>query len=326
MPLVVKPQTPDEGKTPAKPRFTRTRHSKKPPLPRLDHCLNCGEPATGRFCTHCGQENKDHTVALKPLLHDFLVEVVSWDSKLVQTLLLLVFRPGFLTNEYNAGRRVPYLSPLKLYLTVSVLFFLLLTWRNPVSLHAHLGLQIGLPGRGVHPSPERIGIGERSEPLSRSLADYEAYQKHLKSTDRDKPLERLFMRHAIRAGQNAQTFLNALLGDIPKMMFFLLPVFAVSLKMLYLRSHRLYGEHLIFLLHVHAFAFLLLTPLLLVHPDWLILSLCLVLCVYVAAALRAVYKQSWVKTLVKLPLLGIGYIFLLSLCIAGTTLVALWLL
>ncbi len=109
MPSTLEPQTPA-----GPPRFALPRRKKRPPRPRPDYCLNCGRAADGSFCAHCGQENKDHTVALRPLLSDLLAEVASWDSKLLRTLVPLVVRPGFLTNEYNAGRRIGYLSPLKL--------------------------------------------------------------------------------------------------------------------------------------------------------------------------------------------------------------------
>ena len=47
---------------------------------------------------------------------------------------------------------------------------------------------------------------------------------------------------------------------------------------------------------------------------------------YVLVAMRAVYRQNWIKTLVKFVLLSLGYLLLFSLCFLGTTLVALWLL
>lgn len=314
MPLAAHPRTPAKP-----PRFRLKGRPKKPPRARPDHCLNCGRPTDGNFCAHCGQENKDHTVALQPLLHDLLAEVVSWDSKLLRTMVPLVVRPGFLTNEYNAGRRVPYLSALKLYLTLSVLFFLGMTWKDPLAGSVRVG---GTP-LGTH---KMTVFGGKPQPLPHTEAEYEARQKRLPPADQDPAPARQIVRRVIRAGQNPQTFLKALLGDIPKMMFFLLPLFAVLLKLLYLRTRRLYVEHLVFLLHVHAFGFLALAPLLLPHTDWLTVLVCLVIPTYVFAALRVVYKQGWLKTGIKFSLLGLGYVFLLSLCIAGTALVALWLL
>ncbi len=276
----------------------------KPPKPPPTHCLNCGAAAMGKFCADCGQENKAHSISLGPLLSEGLTELASWDSKLLRTLVPLLIRPGFLTNEYNAGRRVPYLSPLKLYLTVSVLFFLLLSWKNP------LENAVVISSDGLHTS------------TSSSHTPAAAGTR----TNTNVLIEGAMARRLLRAKQNKTGFVSALLSDIPKMMFFLLPLFAVSLKLLYLRTKRLYVEHLTFLLHVHAFGFLLLAPLLLVHPHWLAGVVCVALLVYVLAAMRVVYKQGWPKTVVKFSLLSLGYSVLLALCFAGAALAALWLL
>lgn len=309
-PNTVKPKA---AAVPASDTPPRRKKRQKPPRP--DHCLNCGRAAEGNFCAHCGQEIKDHTVALQPLLADLLAEIVSWDSKLLRTVKALVFRPGFLTNEYNAGRRVPYLSPLKLYLTVSVLFFLVLSWKAPLNQFIIID-----PGDITMST----GSGKASLPVH-TLAEYTASQKTLPLGKQDSPVEALIVSRLLKAKQSPQGFASALLNDIPKMMFLVLPLFAVLLKLLYLRTKRLYVEHLIFLLHVHAFAFLILILLLLAHPKWLIGSVCLALAAYIAVALRVVYKQSWPKTLFKFSLLGFGYLLLLALCIAGTALTALWL-
>ena len=312
MPPVVEPQTPAKP-----PRFTLPHRKKKPPRPRPDCCLNCGRAADGNFCAYCGQENKDHTVALRPLLSDLLAEVASWDSKLLRTVAALLFRPGFLTNEYNAGRRIGYLSPLKLYLTVSVLFFLVVSWKAPLNQH-----NVVINSGGVS-----LSLGGRTPaPTSRTAAEYDARQKALPPARRDPPVAATMVHHLFKAKQSPQTFISAVIGDFPKMMFFLLPLFAVTLKLLYLRTKRLYVEHLVFLLHVHAFAFLVLTPLLLVPIVWRGLFVGLVLPVYFIAAMRAVYRQGWPKTLLKFCLLGLGYVILLAFCFAGTTIVALWLL
>jgi len=237
---------------------------------------------------------------------------------MLRTLVPLVIRPGFLTNEYNAGRRIGYLSPLKLYLTVSVLFFLALSWKAPLNKH-----NVAINTSGVSFGPAG---GKPSAPISRTAAEYDARQRALPPARRDPPLAATMIHHLFKAKQSPQAFVSALLRDIPKMMFFLLPLFALSLKLLYLRNKRLYVEHLVFLLHVHAFAFLALTPLLLTPPLWRGLFVGLALPVYVAAALRAVYKQGWPKTLLKFTLLGLGYVLLLALCFVGTTVVALLLL
>ncbi len=313
MPEVMEPRTPVKSS-----RFTLPRVKRGPPRPRPDHCLNCGHAAEGNFCAHCGQEHKDHAVALRPLVSDLLAEVVSWDSKLMRTLVPLVIRPGFLTSEYTAGRRVGYLSPLKLYLTVSVLFFLALSWKAPLNEHNVV----------INPTGVTVRAGGRTvaAPKSRTLEEYDANQRRKPLAERDPPLTATLIRHSFKAKQSPMTFVSALLADIPKMMFFLLPLFAMTLKLLYLRTKRLYVEHLVFLLHVHAFAFLFLTPLLMAPLVWRGLFAGLVLPVYFVLAMRAVYKQGWPKTLTKFVLLNLGYVILLAFCLAGTAVVALWLL
>lgn len=317
---------------PTRPKIGRKKK------PRPDHCLNCQAPAVGKFCAECGQEIKDHSVALGPLLSEGLSELASWDSKLFRTLVPLLFRPGFLTNQYNIGKRVPYLSPLKLYLTVSVLFFLLLSWQNPAAYlkaaPGRLNFSLAPTGLAADPDMQEVRTAQTQAAqtqaaevqMAASAEEYKAHQNALPPAKRDPAFARAMTVGAFKAKQSPQSFVSALIGDIPKMMFLLLPLFAVSLKLLYWRPKRLYVEHLIFLLHVHAFAFLILTPLLFLHPAWLAGSVAFALAAYVLAAMRVVYKQSWPATLFKSSLLGLGYITLLSLCISGTLLVALWLL
>ena len=91
-------------------------------------CPNCRERLLGEFCWRCGQEAADLHRPLRSLAADFFDEVLSLDSKLLRTLGPLLFRPGWLTREYLAGRRVPYVRPLKLYLLTALLAFGVLTF------------------------------------------------------------------------------------------------------------------------------------------------------------------------------------------------------
>jgi hypothetical protein len=88
-------------------------------------CGNCGTPLQGRFCHRCGQKDVDPTGTLHEFAHDAWHEFAHVDGKLLQTVRWLVTRPGGLTREVLAGRRTRYASPLRLYLTCSLLFFAL---------------------------------------------------------------------------------------------------------------------------------------------------------------------------------------------------------
>jgi hypothetical protein len=89
----------------------------------MTHCANCGAALHGSYCGACGQK----ATALNPTTHDFLHdlthELLHVDGKIFKSVRLLLTKPGFLTREHFEGRRARYISPIRLYLVFSVLFF-----------------------------------------------------------------------------------------------------------------------------------------------------------------------------------------------------------
>ncbi len=90
-------------------------------------CSNCSyafaETTVDNFCPNCGQENLDKNVSFGDLFSDFIGNYLSLDSKLFRTIPRLMFFPGFLTNAFNNGKRISYLTPIRIYLFMSVLYF-----------------------------------------------------------------------------------------------------------------------------------------------------------------------------------------------------------
>ena len=86
-------------------------------------CRNCGATLHGRFCHACGQKGIASRATVRDVLHEGLHELAHFDGKIFQTLKLLITKPGALTIEFLDGRRARYISPLRLYLTCSLLFF-----------------------------------------------------------------------------------------------------------------------------------------------------------------------------------------------------------
>ncbi|HWT14498.1 MAG TPA: DUF3667 domain-containing protein [Patescibacteria group bacterium] len=87
-------------------------------------CLNCGAPMHGDFCHQCGQPKKGMIRHLPGLIADFFDSVFNLDTRTVRTLGPLLVKPGFLSTEYFVGRRTRYVTPLRLYLFMSVIAFL----------------------------------------------------------------------------------------------------------------------------------------------------------------------------------------------------------
>ncbi|MFW5951264.1 MAG: DUF3667 domain-containing protein, partial [Gemmatimonadota bacterium] len=114
------------------------------------------------------------------------------------------------------------------------------------------------------------------------------------------------------------TVLETFLSYVPTMMFILLPVFAVVLKLLYVRRDRYYAEHFLFLLHVHSFVFMLATVMLLLRglaTLWIEALLGLWILIYIYIAMKRVYGQGWLKTFVKYSVLGWTYVWILAVSV-----------
>ncbi len=96
-------------------------------------CLNCGMPMNGdeNFCPQCGQKNDIRKPNFSIYFSNFFDNFFSFDSKIFNTLKVLLFKPGVLTREYVNGKRVRYVNPFKLLLNISIVYFILQNILNP---------------------------------------------------------------------------------------------------------------------------------------------------------------------------------------------------
>jgi hypothetical protein len=356
-----------------------------------ENCLNCGEVLTGQHCSHCGQPAKVRVLSLWGLTKDVIGDVLDVDSRVWRTLWPLAFRPGLLTQEFLRGRRARYTPPFRMYLVLSLVFFVLASFDDPGSEVAvqldeggtNIQLRAGgnapegtlVPGDtapaaepAAPPPPEPPAPKATLDAETRKLVDQIVKrvpadaQKELRTelettlaaatpeeraatarivTDpcgeetfkiEGAPFLKQYeprLRDACRKiVADQQSFGRALWNNIPKMMFIFLPLIAGVLSLLYIRSGRYYVEHLLFVVHFHAFFFLAgIVVLLLERVAELstgavasgfaavqgVVGGALTLYVpwYLLRAMRRVYAQSWWKTLPKYALLGIAYLFAL---------------
>ena len=104
----------------------RRRWFRGPAVERsLTKCENCETPLVGPYCAQCGQHAIDYRRSLMQVMIDAADSFFDWDTKFLRSLGILLLRPGRLTNDFNAGRRVRYMHPLRLYFLASIAFFLL---------------------------------------------------------------------------------------------------------------------------------------------------------------------------------------------------------
>lgn len=89
-------------------------------------CANCGAELHGSHCHACGQPVRGMIRPLSSMLSDVADTILNIDSRIFRTLFPLYVKPGYLSNEYFAGRRVRYVTPFRLYFFLSVAAFLLI--------------------------------------------------------------------------------------------------------------------------------------------------------------------------------------------------------
>lgn len=401
-------------------------------------CENCGRPRADRFCSRCGQNDRTYSRSLFPVLGELVRESFEFDGRLAQTLRLLLFKPGSLSTEFARNRRARYMTPVRLYLFTSVVFFLTMSLvmsrvPNPLaeepdqdpssglaeipgdvmdSLQAAVdslqavvpGLQLQIDGEDVPVSmeisesgiaalranlePSQHGklddllkresarttqialallaaafdseaqassVGERqgdpgpdedAAPGADSTAhtagagpDSVSAAEDTLSEPRDGPvagdpsasaavvlptsrgfLARMALNSIVDLMHDPDAFTERIIGNLSIAMFFLLPVYALMLAVLYWRKKRYYIEHLVFGMHVHSFLFMIVTLMLIVSitpmgaagQGWTQGILGLAVLAYPIIALRRFYGNGWFLTLVKAFVLGILYFTIVS--------------
>ncbi|QHT70037.1 DUF3667 domain-containing protein [Rhodocytophaga rosea] len=348
---------------------------------KKSNCQNCHYPLLENYsyCPNCGQENSDKLVSFTTLAAEVVNNYIAYDSRLGRTIIPFLFKPGLLTNEFIAGKRIKYMHPLRLYFIVSFFYFLIfsivvssqINVNEPAfrfggdvkvpsadSLNREIGNEIStglleseaLSGEEKHIAdsivknlpksqvvvPEKtdtgavIRSGEKDVNLDKLVKTPGITPEQiLDSLDQEKSwLNLLLAKQGIKlANEKGNTIVNYLISKASLMMFLLLPFFALILKLFYIRTKRLYIEHIIFTLHIHTFLFFILSVALLIDyfwPNGLIFTLSGILVfVYFLLSFRSVYHQGWFKTLLKMFILFISYAFSFSVFMVITIILSL---
>ncbi len=92
---------------------------------QLHTCRNCKHTFSGKICNLCGEKVFDEKqLTTKHFFKQVLDFFLHWENKVLKTIKLNTFKPGFVTKENFNGIRVPYAKPVQLYLVMSVVFFI----------------------------------------------------------------------------------------------------------------------------------------------------------------------------------------------------------
>ncbi|WP_445385613.1 DUF3667 domain-containing protein [Robiginitalea sp. IMCC44478] len=95
---------------------------------RGTECLNCGHPLdmSDKYCPNCSQANSTKKLTMKDFMDEFLSSLIDYDSRLWKSLVSLLTRPGRISLDYIAGKRVSYSNPFRFLLSLAFIYFLLI--------------------------------------------------------------------------------------------------------------------------------------------------------------------------------------------------------
>lgn len=325
--------------------MTRKTKHRKSTRYRGTKCLNCDHPLdrSDRFCPYCSQENSDKQLSFSDYIMEFVGSILVYDSRLRYTLREILFKPGLISKNYIAGKRMKYANPFRFFLSVSIIYFLLKGLLTPSDIPQQTAIEYDLNYTvfvtdSVTPQDSDSSAIKRPEVLpSYSEAALDSLSLLSENIDRGKlylqyhilyPTENAeealtHLNHELtfknkwlykriiafnHISKNQKSFVDSITTNMPFFLFFFTPFMALFLRLFYPKRIN-YIEHLIFLFFTFSFFFLAKIPLLLlktvIHTDFFDnLFLILIVPAYFFMALRRFYQQSFWKTTMKFILLG----------------------
>ena len=200
-------------------------------------CPTCGATISAGFCPQCGEQRPTaHDFSWRHYLTELFDVITHLDSKLLRSLWLLVRRPGLLSVYYMQGRRVQLVNPLRLFVFVSIVYFISLTLIHAIRF----------------PQAPAIQFNTFATPLVIQLhynnfyPGYAARQVERKLQRDSIPYDTLEHRYDEKTAVLSKTLL-----------FALIPVIALLFGVLFCRKRRFVAEHLVVATHFWSFTLVL---------------------------------------------------------------------
>jgi hypothetical protein len=294
-------------------------------------CLNCDEPLMGNYC---GQEVKNFRRPFFKLSSEAIKSLFELDGRAFRTLFFLLTKPAHLSKEYFSGRRVQYTPPLRLFLVISVSFFLLVSLYTSI-MSIEEALNPDVSGFSEETSDE-VGIilrsdedGEADNGLEEILSFVEGINLPFLDEQTNNNLRKMMSSQAEAnlntLAENPIDFARGYLEYITVFMLLMIPLLALIQKLIYIRTGHYYVEHLVLTLHNHAFIIFVVfvasltgaveesqVPILNILFGFLGTAIYIWMWVYLFLSLKNYFQQGYGKTLLKYITATVLYGFTLS--------------
>ncbi len=324
-------------------------------------CANCNYPFREgeNYCSNCGQENHSPNQPITHYFSELAESLLHLDSKFFSTIYQLIRFPGKVSIEYSENKRNRFMPPIRLYVFISFVFFLMVQWQTGDKEND--GSRPGLSIKDSDGNKTKIEqINEDSLEIKTEDADGKTnlslFGYNLKFDARslkkfknptasqidsiiisqgEHPdyFSRTITRQFIKSVGDTENFKLHFIQKLYKLgsmsLFLLMPIFAILLKLLHFTRKKYYYEYLIFSIHYHSYCFLILTLLLLINmligvPAIFFFLAFILFMVYLAIAIKRAYPQSRRKAIAKSFVLYFSYGFILIVFIILILFLSLW--
>ena len=277
-------------------------------------CANCDTSFIGNYCPHCGQQLREFQKPFKFLIIDLAGNMFSFDTRLWRSLKSLLTKPGSYTSEYLDGHRMRFVPPMRLYIFISFVFFVMLsTFVN-----------------------SQIKISEETRNSINTSIDKQLTEDQKKDSlltipitgDKENLSSRDLAQIAKKVIDEPDRYMSSFLNFFSWSLFLLMPFYAFILWLFFRKSKPYYFSHLLFAINQHAVVFLwriviisvkLLLPNRDLYPENYLLWL---IPIYLYIVEKRLYNKSWFGTFFRM--IGTLYLYFMLLLIAILVLFALW--
>ncbi len=310
-------------------------------------CKNCTTTFEGHYCPNCGQHIKEIERPIRFMFVDFMGTVVSFDTRLVKTLVAILLKPGKLTQDFLDGKRARYMPPFRFYVFMSFVMFLLVSTITNSSIKDNnfnvLGDDSDNPAIKIDTNSEKeirdsvLNAVDLELKNNLDSAEYATYKSTLPVDSIPDKIDDFMQgvedavegndsKYAATAKlikEHPELYMNKLFQFTSWSLFLFMPLFAFFLWISFMRSKKLYIGHLIFSLNIHSFIFTItsiVVAIALIFPNqntaWMG-YLFWAVPIYQVIGARRLYKRKWVATFFKLTLVWFmyGFVWLVGLIV-----------
>lgn len=317
---------------------------------RSDCCLNCNTPldVSEKYCHFCGQLNSTKKITVSDFFEEFFSNFYAYDSKIRNTFIFLFSKPGFVAKQIVNGKRQTFANPFRLFLSITILFFIVDNFQEKPSTKANLNspntevntntllLSSKFHKDSIYTSNELFK--DKNESLDMYAYQITSFRNHFlknpnQSTEealkvlkyKNNRLNRFLYTKAqnLKSNNLKRELSDFIISKLPFLIFISLPFITVLFWIVFFSKEFNYADHLVFTYTFYTFLFLILllnTILNFISKDlsdiFLIISFSILFPLYLYKSLRYFYENNRWKTILKFVILNLLFIPIITLTIS----------